>query len=52
LPAGRTPLQIAQSWSSVMPLRSGLAIAGWLVNHGVLVGPANGPANQGGAAPW
>jgi flavin-dependent dehydrogenase len=48
LPAGRTPLQIAQSWSNVMPLGSGLAIAGWLVNHGVLVGPAN----QGGASPW
>ena len=47
LPAGRTPLQIAQSWSNLMPLDSGLAIAGWLVNHGVLVGP-----NQGGASPW
>jgi flavin-dependent dehydrogenase len=48
LRAGRTPLQIAQSWSNLMPLDSGLAIAGWLVNHGVLVGPAN----QGGASPW
>jgi flavin-dependent dehydrogenase len=48
LPAGRTPLQIAQSWSNLMPLDSGLAIAGWLVDHGVLVGPAN----QGGVSPW
>ena len=37
LPAGRTPLQIARSWSDRMPLESGLAIAGWLVSHGVLV---------------
>ena len=36
-PPGRTPLQIARSWSNRMPLESGLAIAGWLVNHGVLV---------------
>ncbi|MDE2600918.1 MAG: tryptophan 7-halogenase [Bradyrhizobium sp.] len=37
LQPGRTPLQIAQSWSNRMPLQSGLAIAGWLVNHGILV---------------
>ena len=37
LPARRTPLQIARSWSDRMPLESGLAIAGWLVSHGVLV---------------
>lgn len=37
LPAGRTPLEIAQAWTDRMPLESGLAIAGWLVNHGVLV---------------
>jgi flavin-dependent dehydrogenase len=37
LPPGRTPLQIALAWSNRMPLESGLAIAGWLVNHGVLV---------------
>jgi flavin-dependent dehydrogenase len=48
LPAGRTPLQIAQSWSNLMPLDCGLAIAGWLVNHGVLVGTAN----QGRSSPW
>jgi flavin-dependent dehydrogenase len=48
LPAGRTPLQIAQSWSNLMPLDRGLAIAGWLVHHGVLVGPAN----QNRSSPW
>src|SRR6266404_1535830 len=38
LPSGKTPLQIAQFWSSHMPLESGMAIAGWLVKHGILVG--------------
>jgi flavin-dependent dehydrogenase len=37
LPQGNTPLQIAQSWSNRMPIESGMAIAGWLVNHGLLV---------------
>jgi flavin-dependent dehydrogenase len=45
LPAGKTPLQIAQSWSNRMPLESGMAIAGWLVSHGILVGqPIHGGA--------
>ena len=48
LPAGQTPLQIAQSWSNFMPIDSGLAIAGWLVNHGVLIEPAH----KGRASPW
>lgn len=38
LPAGKTPLQIAQFWSNLMPIESGMAIARWLVNHGLLVG--------------
>jgi flavin-dependent dehydrogenase len=37
LPAGSTPLQIARSWSDRIPLQSGLAIAGWLLNNGILV---------------
>jgi flavin-dependent dehydrogenase len=37
LPPGRTPIEIAQSWSNRMPLESGMAIAGWLVTHGILV---------------
>ena len=41
LPPGKTPLQIAQSWSNRMPLESGMAIAGWLVNHGILVGQSH-----------
>ncbi|MFY9970640.1 MAG: tryptophan 7-halogenase [Roseiarcus sp.] len=41
LPPGRTLLQIARGWSNRMPLESGLAIAGWLVNHGVLVSAAD-----------
>jgi flavin-dependent dehydrogenase len=45
LPPGKTPLQIAQFWSNRMPLKFGMAIAGWLVNHGVLVGQPK----QGGA---
>jgi len=46
LPPGKTPLQIAQFWSNRMPFESAMAIAGWLVNHGVLVGQPK----QGGAA--
>ena len=38
LPAGLTPLQLAQSWSSRIPLKSGLALAGWLLHNGILVG--------------
>jgi flavin-dependent dehydrogenase len=45
LPPGKTPLQIAQSWSNRMPLESGMAIAGWLINHGILVERPN----RGGA---
>jgi flavin-dependent dehydrogenase len=45
LPPGQTPLQIARSWSTRMPLESGMAIAGWLVSHGILVGQPG----QGGA---
>jgi flavin-dependent dehydrogenase len=37
LPAGSTPMRIAQSWSDKIPLQSGLAIAGWLLNNGILV---------------
>ena len=37
LPAASTPLQIAQSWSDRMPLQSGVALAGWLYNNGILV---------------
>jgi flavin-dependent dehydrogenase len=46
LPPGRTPLQIARAWSNRMPLESGLAIAGWLVNHGVLVRTADGSGGR------
>jgi flavin-dependent dehydrogenase len=37
LKPGKTPIQIAESWSNRMPLKSGIAIAGWLVSHGILV---------------
>ena len=37
LPKASTPLQLACSWTDRMPLKSGLAIAAWLVHHGVLV---------------
>ncbi len=47
LPSGKTALQIAQSWSNRMPLESGIAIAGWLINHGILVEqPSRGGAPQ------
>jgi flavin-dependent dehydrogenase len=38
---GRTPLQIAQSWSDQVPIQTGLAIVAWLFNKGLLVAPAN-----------
>jgi flavin-dependent dehydrogenase len=47
LPPGKTPLQIAEYWSNRMPLESGMAIAGWLVRHGILVGQPL----EGGASP-
>jgi 2-polyprenyl-6-methoxyphenol hydroxylase-like FAD-dependent oxidoreductase len=47
LPSGKTQVQIAQSWLNHMPLESGMAIAGWLVKHGILVGQSY----NGGAPP-
>jgi hypothetical protein len=44
LPPSLTLLQIAQSWSRRMPFASGMAIAGWLVNHGILVEQSGGGA--------
>jgi hypothetical protein len=46
LPPSLTLFQIAQSWSRRMPFASGMAIAGWLVSHGILV-----EQNGGGTAP-
>jgi len=40
LPAGLTPLQIARSWSNRVPLDRALAIAGWMLERGVLVSHA------------
>jgi hypothetical protein len=36
LPVGLTLVQLAQAWSHVIPARSGLAVAGWLFNNGLL----------------
>jgi flavin-dependent dehydrogenase len=44
LPPSLTLSQIAQTWSRRMPFASGMAIAGWLVSHGILV-----EQNGGGA---
>jgi hypothetical protein len=38
-----TPLQIARSWSDRISLESGLAIAGWMLNRGILVSQESGP---------
>jgi len=43
LPIGLTPLQIARSWSDRISLQSGLAIAGWMLNRGILVSQESGP---------
>ena len=35
--AGMTPLQVVHSWSPRVPIKSGLAIAGWMLGRGILV---------------
>lgn len=35
--AGMTPIEIVRSWADRMPLRSGLAIASWLLDQRILV---------------
>lgn len=35
--AGMTPLQIVHTWAPRVPVTSGIAIAGWLLGHGILV---------------
>ncbi|MEP6620059.1 MAG: NAD(P)/FAD-dependent oxidoreductase [bacterium] len=35
--AGMTPLQVVHGWSSRVPFKSGISIAGWLLGHGILV---------------
>ena len=37
LPAGLTPIQIARLWSDRLPLKTGLAITGWLASRGLLI---------------
>jgi len=37
LPGGLTPVQIARSWASQVPLDTGLALVSWLVDHDILV---------------
>lgn len=37
VPSGLTPVQLAEYWSDQVPLQTGIAIAGWLVKHGLLV---------------
>jgi flavin-dependent dehydrogenase len=47
LPSCATPLEIARSWSAKMPLECGLAIAGWMLSRGILVGHEAGGAVSG-----
>jgi hypothetical protein len=48
LPAGLTPLEIAQLWFPKMSLRSALAIVTWLMNNGILVRHLDVSATAGG----
>jgi len=41
--AGMTPLQVVHSWSSRVPIKSGIAIAGWMLGRGILVPRASDP---------
>jgi hypothetical protein len=37
LSPGQTAFDLARGWAAEMPLGTGIAIAGWLVQHGLLV---------------
>jgi len=43
---GLTPAQLARSWTSRIPLESGLALVGWLIGHGILVQQALSTADE------
>jgi hypothetical protein len=45
--SGTTPLEAARSWSASVPLESGIALASWLLQRGVLV--ASGPGDLTGS---
>jgi hypothetical protein len=42
-PVGPTPMRIARPWWDRIPLESGLAIAVWMLNKGIVVSHALGP---------
>jgi flavin-dependent dehydrogenase len=44
LRGGLTPIQVARSWASQVPLQSGLALVSWLIGRGILVRYDDGPA--------
>jgi len=50
LRGGLTPVQVARSWSSRVPLESGLALLSWLVSRGILVQEVFAP-HDGGRVP-
>jgi flavin-dependent dehydrogenase len=41
---GMTPRELVRSWTPQVPPRTGMAIAQWLISHGLLVEGANVPA--------
>jgi hypothetical protein len=47
LPTGLTPLQIARLWSDRMPFERAFAIAGWMLDRGLLVSHGGGPSGGG-----
>jgi flavin-dependent dehydrogenase len=47
LRGGLTPVQVARSWASQVPLQSGLPLVSWLVGRGILVPYDDGLAIRG-----
>ena len=43
---GMTPLQVVHTWSPRVPLKSGIAITGWLLRHGILVSYPGAPSQD------
>ena len=46
LRVGMKPMEIALLWSDLVPIRTGLALTGWLINNGLLIRARDGKAHR------